>query len=111
MACDIATQVARSASLVPGTDAEALLNALQDNGEIARAERAVAEAKDPLQLRRRLHDGFDAFGSLKLIHALRDTRYPSPVMREAIADAAFAPCDGREELETIRSRLEAAERV
>lgn len=50
---------------------------------------ALAQAKDSVQLSRRLRVWFDALRSLRLIHALRDYCHPSLPWREALASAPF----------------------
>ncbi|HWO09853.1 MAG TPA: hypothetical protein VNN80_10250 [Polyangiaceae bacterium] len=54
---------------------------------------ALAQAKNSVQLSRRLRVWFDALRSLRLIHALRDHCHPSLPWREALASAPFACVD------------------
>ena len=50
---------------------------------------AAAQSAEPGVRRRWLHDWFDAFRTLKFVHALRDTGLADVPWRQAIADAAF----------------------
>lgn len=109
--CDLEGEVEHRIAATAGASANAktLLSALRESGQIARAKRRAERTADPDRLRRQLREGFDALGSLKLIHSLRESAYPSLALREAIAQARFVACSGDEELETIRNELEAAE--
>ena len=74
-------------------------------GAFEAVRKAAAEAREPAALLRRLHTWFDAFRTLKLVHALRDEGFPSLPWRQALAEAPFtdlvsAPDD--EETETLR---------
>jgi hypothetical protein len=63
--------------------------------EEAGAWHALAEAerrtRSPQPLRQRLHEWFDAFRTLKLVHALRERSFASLPFREALATAPFLP--------------------
>jgi hypothetical protein len=109
--CDLEGEVERRIAAMAGGSAntQTLLGALRESGQIARARRTAEGTADPDRLRRQLREGFDALGSLKLIHSLRENGYPSLPLRQAIAQARFIACRGDEELETIRNELEAAE--
>jgi len=53
-------------------------------------QEALVQAKDRVQLSRRLRIWFDALRSLRLIHALRDQCHPTLPWRQALASAPFA---------------------
>jgi hypothetical protein len=63
--------------------------------EEAGAWQALAEAerqtRSPQPLRQRLHEWFDAFRTLKVIHALRERSLSSLPFREALVKAPFLP--------------------
>jgi len=54
-----------------------LLQSLKDMGTQKALEHAFRQSKDPDQFLRQMHTWFDAFRTLKLIHALRDKLLPS----------------------------------
>ncbi|MCA1580780.1 MAG: glycosyltransferase family 2 protein [Acidobacteria bacterium] len=94
--------------------ADLLEKTLGEMGAFEAVRLAAAEAREPAALQRRLHTWFDAFRTLKLVHALRDEGFPSLPWRQALAEAPFtdlvsAPED--EETETLRIRLAARERT
>ena len=61
--------------------------------------------------RRRVHSWFDAFRTLKLIHALRDRCFPSVRWHAAIELAPFcAPTASGDPVMSVRARLASAER-
>ena len=72
---------------------------------------ARSQSTDVAQLRRRLHTWFDAFRTLKLVHALRDGGLPSLPWRSACDRAAFLPRDlaGEDNLDSIRRAMAALE--
>ena len=53
--------------------------------------RAARDASSERARRIRLHDWFDAFRTLKFVHALRDAVWPSISCREALERAPFVP--------------------
>jgi hypothetical protein len=71
--------------------ATALGAALERMGAWTALREAAHRSKGPEALRRRLHIWFDAFRTLKLIHALRDLGLPSLPWREALMSAPFIP--------------------
>jgi hypothetical protein len=77
---------------------------------------AIAEARerssDAVTLRRHLHTWFDAFRTLKLVHALRDGGLPSLPWREALAEAPFTGLTAStdDEPEMLREALADRER-
>lgn len=54
-------------------------------------EAASRDAKMPAARFRRVASWFDAFRTLKLVHALRDAAYPSVPWRRALAESPFVP--------------------
>jgi hypothetical protein len=54
-------------------------------------EAAVRDAPSCAARRSRIHEWFDAFRTLKFVHALRDRVWPSVPWQEAVARAPFAP--------------------
>ncbi len=93
--------------------ADLLEQVLGKMGAFEAVRTAAMEAREPAALLRRLHTWFDAFRTLKLIHALRDGGFPSLPWRQALAEAPFthlvAETDD-EETEGLRLRLAAEER-
>ena len=89
-------------------DPEILLAALERTGALAAANDALAA---PVRaVRRRVHDAFDGFRTLKLLHALRDVGLPDLPLREALGRAVFLalPGDtGRMPTGELASRIEA----
>jgi hypothetical protein len=69
--------------------ADLLEEALRKLGAFEAIREAVAKSHDEATLRRHLDTWFDAFRTLKLIHALRDGGLPSLPWREAVAEAPF----------------------
>ena len=69
-------------------DPELLVKLLQESGAIAAARHAALRRSSPRTLRKHLDDHFDAFFSLKLLHALRE-HHPSLPLGEALKLAPF----------------------
>lgn len=93
--------------------ADRLQAALSSIGAFDAVRGALGTSKDPDVLLRRLHTWFDAFRTLKLIHALRDGGFPSMPWYQAVTEAPFtnllASTDEDEEaLRKILSREEDA---
>jgi hypothetical protein len=67
---------------------------------------------DPATMLRHFHGWFDAFRTLKLVHALRDGGLKSPGYREALAEAPFANLSGStdDDPEILRRSLAGEER-
>jgi hypothetical protein len=84
-----------------GLDAERLILAAETLGALDAVARAASESKDHEGLKRRLSTWFDAFRTLKLLHALQEKGLAKVVWdealrgasftRQAVADATFAP--------------------
>jgi hypothetical protein len=74
--------------------------------------KAVGKSGDEKTLRRHLHTWFDAFKTLKLLHALRDAGLPSLPWREALAEAPFTGLSAstQEDIDTLRRFLAGEER-
>lgn len=72
--------------------AERLMETLESLGALEAAEAALAAS--PRAASKRLHDGFDGFRTLKLVHALRDEGLPDLPMREALARSPFISLTG-----------------
>ena len=89
-------------------DAGLLLSALKQTGALADAAAAlVAPAR---VVRGRIHERFDGFRTLKLLHALRDSGLPNLRLREALGSAAFLSLPkqlDRVPLGELASRIEA----
>ncbi len=69
--------------------ADLLEEALRKLGAFEAIREAVSKSRDEATLRRHLHTWFDAFRTLKLIHALRDGGLPSLPWRESLVEAPF----------------------
>lgn len=89
-----------------------LEDALQRMGAFHAVREAVRKSGDERTLLRHLHTWFDAFRTLRLIHALRDGGFSSLPYREALAEAPFTELSAstEEDVETLRQALEAEER-
>lgn len=92
--------------------ADVLVAALESMGAFPAIRKAIAESTTEAAMRRRFHTWFDAFRTLKLVHALRDEGLPSLAWREALAEAPFTGLAAStvEEPEPLRKRLAAEER-
>jgi len=89
-------------SVVAGADLRAALAA---TGALQSAEKILAKQKDPGRF---LHENFDALASLRLLHELRDRRFPAFPLARAIAEADFldeAVRAAGNDLEAVREAL------
>jgi hypothetical protein len=86
---DLARALAELPSSSPFFQTELLTQSLEDMGAFAAVREAVGKSGDEPTLLRHLHTWFDAFRTLKLIHALRDGGLPSLPYLEALAEAPF----------------------
>ena len=68
-------------------DPEMLVAALESTGALRAAADALAAPERTV--RRRVHDGFDGFRTLKLLHALRDSGLPDLPLGDALDRASF----------------------
>jgi hypothetical protein len=73
-----------------GLDAQRLIDAAQRLALFEAVQRAESEAKDRDALRRRVATSFDAFRTLKLLHALQEAGLPKVPWVEALRRAPFA---------------------
>ena len=91
---------------------ESLLAAREKMKAIEAMREAIARSGDGAIMRRHFHTWFDAFRTLKLIHALRGAGLPSMPWRQALAEAPFAglAASTQDEPEPLRRALAAEER-
>lgn len=91
--------------------ADLLVGTLEKLGAFQAVREAVGTSKDEETLLRRLHTWFDAFKTLKLIHALRAGGLPSISYHQALTEAPFSGLiDSTEEAtEELRKVLVAKE--
>ncbi len=94
----------------PCADAGRLRAHLEETGAWAAARIGVKRCRTPVTRAKHLHSGFDAFRTLKLIHALRASGLPSIPLREALSMAAFVTAEDGMPLAETREQLAAAER-
>ncbi|MEE3329135.1 MAG: glycosyltransferase family 2 protein [Myxococcota bacterium] len=87
LAQDLSTAVATQASTTPGVESRRLLQALTASDTLARAQRAFNGPTATIS--QALCDNLDAFRTLRLIHALRDTGLGTVGLREALDQAPF----------------------
>ena len=87
--------------------ADLLEEALGEMGAFEAVREAVAQPGDEQTILRRLHAGFDAFQTRKLLDLLRDAGFPSLDFREALSEAPFTGLTASTEdsLETLRFLL------
>ena len=91
---------------------EALLASIEKMKAIEAMREAIARSSNAATMRRHFLTWFDAFRTLKLIHALRDNGLPSMPWRQALAEAPFTglAASTQEEAEPLRRALAAEER-
>jgi hypothetical protein len=96
----------------PFFQAELLLGSLERLGAFPAMREAIERSGDAPTMLRHFHTWFDAFRTLKLVHALRDGGLPSLPWREALAEAPFTNLSAStvEEVEPLRMLLAAEER-
>ena len=90
-------------------DAEALEACLDEMDAFAAVRHASTHRRTPVDVRKHLHDHFDAFRCLKLAHALRDRAHPSLPLRDALARAPFIDIDPNAPLPLLCEQLAALE--
>ena len=83
---------------------------LEDIAQSLGLVKAFALARDQTRttraMRRRIVDWFDAFRTLKFVHALRDRKMPIVPWRQAVERAPFLPdCDGSEPIAELRQHF------
>lgn len=108
-----ARDMARARALVAASPhAGSLARALDGLGAWAALDDGARHARSHAVLRARLHEWFDAFRTLKLIHALRSSELPSLPFRDALAGAAFgAPGWSEAAVDDLRATLRDQERL
>jgi len=81
-------------------------------GAFPAIRKAIAESTAPDAMRRRFHTWFDAFRTLKLLHALRDGGVGTLPWREALSEAPFTELASttQDEPEEMRRALSERER-
>jgi hypothetical protein len=92
---------------------ELLVDSLERLGAFPAMREAIDRSSgDPSTMRRHFHTWFDAFRTLKLVHALRDGGLPSLHYREALAEAPFTGLSAstQDDPEILRRALAAEER-
>jgi len=94
----------------PSADLERLRAHLNASGAWAAARIGAKRARTPITRAKHLHGGFDAFRTLKLIHALRASGLDSIPLREALSKAPFVTARDGAPLEEVREQLAAVER-
>ncbi len=100
----------------PGDERTVILDLLRELDARPAFEAASREAKMPAARFRRVASWFDAFRTLKLVHALRDAGHPNVPWRRALAESPFvplvakAPADPSGVLVATRYAFESAER-
>ncbi|MGH9369237.1 MAG: hypothetical protein ACRD3M_16370 [Thermoanaerobaculia bacterium] len=108
--------ISRAMAELPASNPFFRTDLLRESLERLGVARAVAQARarssDAATLGRHLHTWFDAFRTLKLVHALRDGGLPSLPWREALAEAPFTGLSAstEEDPEQVRRALAEAER-
>ncbi len=90
-----------------------LLESLERMGAFAAVREAIGRSTEPASMLRHFHTWFDAFRTLKLVHALRDGGLSSLGFREALAEAPFTGLSAstEEEPEALRRALAVEERA
>jgi hypothetical protein len=109
-AADPADLLAKQIGDWPSVDVERLRAQLDAGGAWAAARIGAKRCRTPATRTKHLHGGFDAFRTLKLIHALRAGGLASIPLREALSEAAFVKARDDAPLEEVREQLAAAER-
>ena len=109
-AADPADLLAEQVADWPSADAERLRAQLDAGGAWSAALIGVRRCRTPVTRAKHLQGGFDAFRTLKLIHALRAGGLASIPLRDALAEAAFVRAPSGAPLEQVRKQLADAER-
>jgi len=94
----------------PAANAQRLRAQLDRTGAWQAARVGIERCRSSRTRAKHLHGGFDAFRTLKLIHALRAGGLASIPLREALCAADFVDTPPGAALEAIRERLARAER-
>jgi hypothetical protein len=109
-AADPTDLLAKQIGAWPSADAQRLRVQIDETGAWAAARIGVQRCRTPITRAKHLHGGFDAFRTLKLIHALRAGGLASIPLREALSEAPFIRATDRAPLEEVREQLADAER-
>jgi len=93
--------------------ADLLIESLERMGAFPVMREAIERSGDAASMLRAFHTWFDAFRTLKLIHALRDGGLPSLPYVEALAEAPFTGLTSttEDDVEWLRRALAAEERT
>ena len=109
-AADPADLLAKQIGAWPSADAQRLAVQLDEVGAWAAARIGVQRCRTPITRAKHLHGGFDAFRTLKLIHALRAGGLASIPLREALSEAPFVNATDGAHLKELREQLVDVER-
>jgi hypothetical protein len=109
-AADPADLLAKQIPNWPLADAGRLCECLEQTGAWAAARSAAKRGRSPVTRAKHLHGGFDAFRTLKLIHALRAGALASIPLREALSSAPFVASRADGPLEEECDQMAASER-
>ncbi len=96
----------------PFFKSEVLLQALERMGAFPAMRDAIERSGDASTMLRHFHTWFDAFRTLKLVHALRDGGLPSLPWRQALGEAPFTElaASNVDAVEPLRKALAVEER-
>jgi len=109
-AADPTDLLAKQIGTWPSAVAQRLAVQLDQTGAWAAARIGVQRCRTPITRAKHLHAGFDAFRTLKLIHALRAGGLASIPLRDALSEAPFVSAADGALLEEVREQLADAER-
>jgi hypothetical protein len=89
-----------------------LIDSLERMGAFPAIRESIERSGDAATMLRAFHTWFDAFRTLKLVHALRDGGFPSLDYRVALAEAPFTGLTAAtvDDVEWFRQALAAEER-
>jgi hypothetical protein len=109
---DMEKPLAELPSANPYFRTDLLRESLERIGALAAIRDAIRRSRDEKTLLRHMHTWFDAFRTLKLVHALRDAGIDSLPWREALAEAPFTglAASTEDDIEVLREALAAEER-
>jgi hypothetical protein len=110
-AADPADLLAKQIGSWPTADAQRLRAQLDRTGAWQAARIGAQRCRTPRTRAKHLHGGFDAFRTLKLIHALQAGGLASVPLREALSAACFVAARRGAPLQEVREQLAAAERA
>lgn len=108
-AADPADLLAKQIGSWPAADPDRLRAHLEACGGWEAARIGVKRCRTPATRAKHLDGGFDAFRTLKLIHALRAGGLASIPLRDALSQATFVTARDDAPLEEVREQLAAAE--